>query len=381
MKKTRYPGVQRIDEGRYRVRAKLVHPRTGKTKEVDRVVEARGPAEAAAERERLRQELLDQCEGGPVHRTRLADYARSWLSGKLPGLKASTAHLYAQVLDLHVIPTLGDFYLDALVHRDIVAWRDAQQGRPATINGRLRVLRNMLADARAELALPLDPAERVGGVREAHHLGDDDGNCLSPTELARVLEEARRVVPQWHPFFATLAMTGMRFGEATALRWPDIDEHAGVIRVRRSQWRGRVDTTKTGSQRTLPLARELADVLADHRRAMLQAQAPGFAEGWVFPSRVGTLLQPGASVRKPLARALAAAGIERRFTVHGFRRTFNNLVRQVAAGEVVRSMTGHVTEEMTEHYSHIGVDEKRSAVQQALRLVTGGGDRGGDLGA
>jgi hypothetical protein len=39
--------------------------------------------------------------------------------------------------------------------------------------------------------------------------------------------------------------------------------------------------------------------------------------------------------------------------VHGFRRTFNNLPRQVASGEVVRSMTGHVTERMTEHYSHV----------------------------
>jgi integrase len=56
-------------------------------------------------------------------------------------------------------------------------------------------------------------------------------------------------------------------------------------------------------------------------------------------------------------------------TVHGLRRTMNNLLRQVTHGEVVRSVTGHVTERMTEHYSHIGADEKSSAVAKVLQLV------------
>jgi integrase len=59
----------------------------------------------------------------------------------------------------------------------------------------------------------------------------------------------------------------------------------------------------------------------------------------------------------------------RRPTIHGFRRTFNNLCRQVAAGEVVRALTGHARPEMTAHYSHVD-REKRAAAQGVLRLVT-----------
>jgi len=41
------------------------------------------------------------------------------------------------------------------------------------------------------------------------------------------------------------------------------------------------------------------------------------------------------------------------FTVHGLRRTFNDLTRRAGAdGVVPRSLTGHVTEGMTEHLQH-----------------------------
>lgn len=49
----------------------------------------------------------------------------------------------------------------------------------------------------------------------------------------------------------------------------------------------------------------------------------------------------------------------------------NNLVRQVAGGVVVRSLTGHVTEAMTDHYSYVGIDEKRTAVRAVLSLIHG----------
>jgi hypothetical protein len=82
-----------------------------------------------------------------------------------------------------------------------------------------------------------------------------------------------------------------------------------------------------------------------------------------------------STLQKPLEAALAEAGIAKRFTIHGFRRTFNNLRRQATSGEVVRSMTGHVTERMTEHYSHVGADEKRAAVRLALSPLAQGSAR------
>ena len=158
----------------------------------------------------------------------------------------------------------------------------------------------------------------------------------------------------------------MRVGEATALRWEDINEQHMEIRICRAQWRGNVGTTKTGHSRTVPLTTELAAELKTHRQRLVREQAIGLASGWMFPSsRTGGLMSRTA-LAKPLLAALEAAGIDRRFTIHGFRRTFNNLLRRATTGEVVRSMTGHVTERMTEHYSHVDGDEKRLAVLNAF---------------
>jgi hypothetical protein len=54
---------------------------------------------------------------------------------------------------------------------------------------------------------------------------------------------------------------------------------------------------------------------------------------------------------------------------HGLRRTFNNLSRQVAGEIVTRSITGHVTQAMTEHYSHVAGTEKLASAGQIVRLV------------
>ncbi len=79
-----------------------------------------------------------------------------------------------------------------------------------------------------------------------------------------------------YPLALTLALTRLRYGEPTALRWADVDDEAGVIRVVRAQWHGIVGKTKTGNMRSVPLTVELAEVLQDHRRIA------GTEAGWVF---------------------------------------------------------------------------------------------------
>jgi integrase len=70
------------------------------------------------------------------------------------------------------------------------------------------------------------------------------------------------------------------------------------------------------------------------------------------------------------ADCLVTAKITKRFTVHGLRYTFTDLVRRANVDAVVRrALTGHVTEEMQRHYSNVGIDEKRAAIAGVIRLV------------
>jgi len=85
--------------------------------------------------------------------------------------------------------------------------------------------------------------------------------------------------------------------------------------------------------------------------------------------RTGKLKTPN-TLAKTWQGCLDKIGMKERFTVHGLRRTFNDLTRRAGAdGIVTRALTGHVTEGMTAHYSTVGLDEKRAAVAGVLNLV------------
>jgi integrase len=84
----------------------------------------------------------------------------------------------------------------------------------------------------------------------------------------------------------------------------------------------------------------------------------------IFPARDGKLRHVSELVR-PFHIALKEMGITRRLTIHGMRRTYNNLVRQAETDTIiVQSMTGHSDDRMTQHYSHVSLDEKRRALEK-----------------
>ena len=69
---------------------------------------------------------------------------------------------------------------------------------------------------------------------------------------------ARAIPPQWYAVFATMSFTGLRFGEASALMWDDIDHKHGLIYIRRGNWRGQVVEPKTAkSRRSVPMVPQL----------------------------------------------------------------------------------------------------------------------------
>ena len=411
--KTRYPGVYSVDgrPGWFRVWGQVADGKTGKKSSLDKMIESPS-AKAANEQRALLLTALD-VRPAEQQKKRLADYVASWLRTKLPNLKASTASLYASILDEHILPELGDFYLDAITRDDLLAWRERTQAKtlidprhrpmynkdgsprlptPTTVNGRFRVLKTVILDAVIDEQLERDPTRRITALRESIATGDDNDEgrvkSITAAELARLLEQARKHTPEWYPFFYVLAFTGLRFGEISALKWRDVDEPAGKIWVRRAQYAGVVDTVKNNKPRTVPLMPELLEVLEAHRDAQRERFAkrlkrqtiPDLASAnpgdWVFPSRQPGKLMYNSAPRKPLARAVAKAGLRPGFTTHGFRHTFNNLVRQVAElnGQtvVLQAMTGHSSDEMTEHYSSVSIEEKRRAVSGLFRLVQGG---------
>lgn len=75
------------------------------------------------------------------------------------------------------------------------------------------------------------------------------------------------------------------------------------------------------------------------------------------------------SYRFLTARSGGRARDRQAISVHGLRRRFNNLSRQVAGAIATRAITGHVTEERTEHKSHVHSAEKLRVADQGVALA------------
>jgi integrase len=101
---------------------------------------------------------------------------------------------------------------------------------------------------------------------------EDEGRGFELEELRRLSEvgPTGKSVRSWWPLIATMAWTGLRFGEATALEWRDLDEQEGILRIRRAQWRGIVGHPKAkASKRKLALPDDLRELLRTHRQNLI----------------------------------------------------------------------------------------------------------------
>jgi integrase len=370
-------GISELEQGLFLIRVQEVHPRTGRMIDVRKRVRCETVEEAVAAQVKLRAESLGDEDRTRPARVRLGDYARSWLSGRLPTLKPSTAARYADTLDRVILPVLGDFYLDALIPEDALQWfQGAAAGKAAsTANGYLRVFKVLMADAVAQYRLAANPAARLRAVPERGEEeldSDDPVNLLTADEMARFMAVLKEGWPQWYALAFTQFATASRFSEVSALRWEDIDEGRGIIRIRRGNWRTLVSTAKIDRRRRNPaLTDELRKLLGEWREQLRRSHRHADS-GWLFPSKAGKPHHNASGMGKAFEACLKDIGVDRRFSSHGLRRTANDLIRRVASGEVARAITGHVTERMTEHYSHVDVGEKKAAVEGMLRLVKGG---------
>lgn len=361
-------GIKQLEPGKWRVFASIADSSLASgRKEVKRIVHGT-LADAQEERAQLLDELRAGRDVGRSTRQTLSGYARSWLELRTPTIAAATADKYVKALN-HILRELGDLYVDAARPADVKRFVASQleEYAPVTVAGRLRVLRTMAADAVADGVCDRDFTARIP-LPQAEGYTDEEPNLLRGDELDRVLAA---VPEQWLPAVQTMACTGLRWSEMGPLTWEDVDLEAGTLRVRKSNFRGQVGKPKTRrSRRVIALVPELVDVLKEHRRQMVAAQHPGLEKGLVFPTRKGTLYRSWPLVRV-LRQAMKAAGIERRLTPHGLRRTWNDLLDRVAARRVTQAIIGHTSDRMTDHYGRVDVEELRAAQVLALKEARG----------
>jgi len=274
--------------------------------------------------------------------------------------KPSEVETKRMILDLHLVPALGNLRLDEVAPRQIEEYKGLmlKEGlSPKTVNNHLVVLRRMLAVAEEWELIDHVPKFKWLKVPEAEF------DFLSFEESERLLSAGQG---EWSTMIAVAMKAGLRQGEILALRWRDVDWVAEKINVRQSVVRGIVGAPKGWRSREVPLSPELLSALKGHRH--LRGEL-------VFCDEDGHMRTKN-ECRRPLYDTCKRAGL-REIGWHVLRHSFaSQLVMRGVPLRVVQDLLGHRDIKTTMRYAHLSPHMG----QDAVALLDIGAPRGATTG-
>lgn len=360
---------------RWRARAK-VRDADGRVRDVERYADTRAKARReleAALRERTR---VATEAGGITPATTVAQAATLWLDDLR--LRAATSGVvspntlaaYAATVERYVHGKGGSpGPLAALTMREVtVAALDRALQHIARENGHgaakmaRTVYNGIFGMAVRHGALNGNPVRDVSPLRRPKTPpkgGRDTSRALTRAERDQLLayvegdDYAQRY--DLADLVAFMAGTGVRIGEALALRWEDVDLKAGTAHIRatlvRSAGHGNriQEGTKTrAGDRTVRMPEWLVRRLTERRKAlMVSGRLAGSSEPVVFPSPRGHL-RDARNTQRQLRRVFDEAGFPWA-TAHTLRKTVATLLDEadLSAREIADQL-GHARPSLTQ---------------------------------
>lgn len=306
----------------------------------------------------------------------LAAYAETWMKAKrASGLKYTTLRRYESMIRVHLLPAFGTLPLAEVNRgkvRELVAGLSEQGRQPKTIQNVVLCLSAIYSDAIEDEHVPHNPALKTGKLIKTSKKGEDV-QVFTHEEERQLLHTAQERCPHYYLFLLLLFRTGLREGEAVALRPEDLSLRDRCLWVKRNFTAGQLsDTPKGRKQRRVDLSQDLAAGLKEYlvvreAETLLQGQAH---EGWLFTSPQGGIIRSNNfrdRVWKPL---LQAAGLPYRW-IHTTRHTFATRMIMNGANVVyVQKQLGHSSIQLTvDTYTHWMQLTERNSVLEVDRLM------------
>lgn len=207
---------------------------------------------------------------------------------------------------------------------------------------------------------------------------------LEKDELNIFLEYIRNSNELDYTIFMTLAYTGMRRGELTALKWSDIDFKDQTISINKTIFFRNSNTrnyslqtpkTKT-SKRIISVTNNVTKALSKHRLTQKQIQL-SHRQDWhdknfVFtsPTFFGYPIYP-LRIWKAMKKYLFQANLNTVLTPHSLHHTHTSLLAEAGVSlEAIMDRLGHSNDVITRTiYLHITQETKKDAAQKFFELM------------
>lgn len=230
----------------------------------------------------------------------------------------------------------------------------------------------------AEVGLiAINPLQTLKKLPESREHQKCNRRALTDDEIARFLQASRdddaknelqfgrQRVPQT-PLWTAMLDTGARWNELRTLVWGDVDFTGGVVALRAAN-------TKNRKPRIIPLTERLSGELGRLRRhhERVLGRLPQVQDRVFLTPRGVGWGRPTNNPMRIFDRVLAAADVARvdvhgeKVDIHALRHTFATRLARAGA-ELTRTqrLMGHKDPKLTAAiYTHIGVDDLRSAIE------------------
>lgn len=281
-----------------------------------------------------RAEWVDPRGGAMV----FSEFAATWLNG-LHELKPKTADGYLWHLQARVLPTFEDRTLRSITPAVVREWQNGLLGRglsPGTVRQSRQVLSLILGQAVVDGLLVRNPCEKVKAptVRPRRQL------FLTADQLA----DLAKGCGDYGPLVWFLGWSGLRFGEAVALRVGRVDVSRRRIRVEEAATEvgGELvfGTPKTHEARTVIVPGYVIEQLGP----LLAGKQP---DDLVFTAPRGGPLRANNFRRRVFKPAAAKVGLPD-LVPHDLRDTAASLAISAGASiKAVQRMLGHASAKVT----------------------------------
>jgi integrase len=327
----------------------------------------------ATEKMREAQERNRQGIPVPDRAWKLADWLDYWLENVVtPNRRPATYRLYEMTVRLHLKPGLGSIPLNRLSASRVQAFFNGQLSAGRSVRT-VQVMKTVLSSALSRAMREELVARNVARLAELPTWERKPITPWSAVEARAFLDAAKK--DPLYPAFMLLLVYGLRRGEVLGLRWRDVDEEDGEIRIRQQVQRIKGELrfypVKTAAgRRDLPLL-PIAQSMLDLRRQAQAADRQELGRAWqdnglIFTTKTGRPVEPRNLVRS--FHRICDKDKLRDIKVHHLRHTTATLLKNLGVpARDAQIILGHSRLAVTlEIYTH----EDRQAQRHALGRIS-----------